>query len=367
MNLSPILKRFVDRAPLPVMMRAVLERELDAVQLDRWFETVAQQQYTRKLLFSSLFELMTQVVLRQSGSIRAAWLQTEGEVGVSLASVYNKLNGLEVGTSAALVDFAAQRSREMIDAMDGGSLELLAGVPVRVLDGRQHRLKVTRQSTAAPLPGKALVVFDPQRETMQAMVPCEDGHAQERRLLGQIGTLVEAGQVWLADRNFCTEGFLNDLSERGAYSLIREHDNLRFTPLQATHSAVRCEAQGCVVSEQWVQLKSRAAGTEGLKLRRIRIQLDTPTRCAWPGRWQTSTHDGPARHQTPARRERASDRRQHACPWAARPATASPRGSSQQLSHPERALTCRRTRPGDVHGCCASAQLNSDICAALVC
>ena len=154
MNLSPILKRFVDKAPLPVMMRAVLERELDAVQLDRWFETVAQQQYTRKLLFSSLFELMTQVVLRQSGSIRAAWLQTEGDVGVSLASVYNKLNGLEVGTSAALVDFAAQRSREMIDAMDGGSLELLAGVPVRVLDGncldgRQHRLQVTRQSTAA--------------------------------------------------------------------------------------------------------------------------------------------------------------------------------------------------------------------------
>ena len=107
---------------------------------------------------------------------------------------------------------------------------------------------------------------------------CEDGHAQERRLLGQIGPLVGAGQVWLADRNFCTEGFFNDLSERGAYSLIREHDNLRFTPLQATHSAVRCDEQGCVVSEQWVQLKSRADGREGLKLRRIRIQLDTPTR-----------------------------------------------------------------------------------------
>ena len=29
------------------------------------------------------------------------------------------------------------------------------------LDGRQHRLEVTRASTAAPLPGKALAVFDP--------------------------------------------------------------------------------------------------------------------------------------------------------------------------------------------------------------
>ena len=87
------------------------------------------------------------------------------------------------------------------------------------LNGRQHRLQVTRQSTAAPLPGKALVVFDPQRETIEAMVPCQDGHAQERRLLGQIGPLVGAGQVWLADRNFCTEGFFNDLAQRGAYSL----------------------------------------------------------------------------------------------------------------------------------------------------
>ena len=39
-NFSPILKRFVDKAPLPVMMRALLQRELDSVQLDRWFETV---------------------------------------------------------------------------------------------------------------------------------------------------------------------------------------------------------------------------------------------------------------------------------------------------------------------------------------
>ena len=40
MNFSPILKRFVDKARLPVMMRALLQRELDSVQLDRWFETV---------------------------------------------------------------------------------------------------------------------------------------------------------------------------------------------------------------------------------------------------------------------------------------------------------------------------------------
>jgi len=283
MNLSPILQRFVDKARLPVMMRALLQRELDAVQLDRWFESVAQQQYTRKLLFSTLFELMTQVVLRQSGSIRAAWLEAEGDVGVSLASVYNKLNGLEPTTSAALVSFAAKRSHELIDAMPGARRDLLAGLPVRVLDGncldgRQHRLQVTRESSAAPLPGKALVVFDPQRETIEAMVPCEDGHAQERALLGQVGPLVDAGQVWVADRNFCTEAFLSELDDRGAYSLIREHGNLRFAQLDAIREPVRIEGADCFVGEQQVQLKARADGREGLVLRRIKVTLDVPTR-----------------------------------------------------------------------------------------
>ena len=48
MKVSPLLQRLVDRARLPVMMRAALQRAFDAATLDRWFETVAQQQYTKK-------------------------------------------------------------------------------------------------------------------------------------------------------------------------------------------------------------------------------------------------------------------------------------------------------------------------------
>ena len=167
--------------------------------------------------------------------------------------------------------------------MPGGAPVLLEGLPVRVLDGncldgRQHRLRVTRESTALPLPGKALVVFDPQRETIEAMVPGEDGHAQERALLEPVGPLVGAGQVWVADRNFCTEAFLSELEDRGAYSLIREHGNLRFTPLAAMREPVRLEGAGCAVSEQWVQLKPRPEGRPGVKLRRIKVALEVPTR-----------------------------------------------------------------------------------------
>jgi len=63
--LNPILDSFAERTPIPVMARSVLERCLNAQQLDAWFETVAEAQYTRNLLFSTVFDLMTEVVFRQ--------------------------------------------------------------------------------------------------------------------------------------------------------------------------------------------------------------------------------------------------------------------------------------------------------------
>ena len=284
MELNPVLERFAQRSPLPVMARAVLERCLNAQELDAWFERVAQAQYTKTLLFSSVYELMTQVVLRQSGSVRAAWLAGEGKTGVSLASLYNKLNGLEVGTSAALVAYSAGRAEEIIAQWpQGRQAGLLEGVPVRMLDGncldgRQHRLRVTRASTAAPLPGKALAVFDPALETITTLVPCEDGHTQERALLHQVLPQVGAGEVWVADRNFCTTGFLEALAERGAYSLVREHGLLRCTPLEAMRPVPLQGAGVRALSEQRVQLKPHRDGRPGLELRRIRIELEQPTR-----------------------------------------------------------------------------------------
>lgn len=73
-------------------------------------------------------------------------------------------------------------------------------------------------------------------------------------------------------------GLKGDLADRGAYSLIREHGNVRFTPLQAKRDPVRPEGAGASVSEQQVQLKERTDGREGLVLRRIRVELDVPTR-----------------------------------------------------------------------------------------
>src|SRR4051794_595034 len=54
-GVSAILQRFMEKSPIPVMARALLERVLDGDQLNACFERVTEKQYTRDLLFSSVF------------------------------------------------------------------------------------------------------------------------------------------------------------------------------------------------------------------------------------------------------------------------------------------------------------------------
>lgn len=57
-----VFERFIQNRPVAVMVRVLLEIFLNADQLDRWFETVRQTQYTKEILFSSIVGLMLSVV-----------------------------------------------------------------------------------------------------------------------------------------------------------------------------------------------------------------------------------------------------------------------------------------------------------------
>ncbi len=278
--LNPILERFAERTPIPVMARSVLERCLNAQQLDAWFETVAEDQYTRQLLFSTVFELMTEVVFRQQPSVNAAYQARSEDIGVSVTSVYNKLNGLEPAVTAGLVGFASEQAGALIEQLGGAKPAPLAGWRMKVLDGnglggREHRLKELRALGGAPLPGKSVAVFDPALEVFTDLFPCEDAYTQERALLSAVVNTVQAGELWLGDRNFCTRKFIEEVVARQAAVLIREHEGLRWTPLGPMRECGRT-ARGRV-AEQPVRL---GAGdeVEGLELRRVRIELDEPTR-----------------------------------------------------------------------------------------
>ncbi len=63
------------------MAGAVAARLLSASRLNDLFERVADVQYTRKLTFGTLFDLMSAVVCGVYPSVHRAWRDAEGIAG----------------------------------------------------------------------------------------------------------------------------------------------------------------------------------------------------------------------------------------------------------------------------------------------
>jgi hypothetical protein len=107
------------------------------------------------------------------------------------------------------------------------------------------------------------------------VVPCEDGHAQERSLLEPILALVRPHDLWVEDRNFCTTGFVFGVARRAAYFVVRQHaGNLPWRFVGERRSCGRIETGK--VFEQTIRVVHEEG--EVLFLRRITVVLDRPTR-----------------------------------------------------------------------------------------
>jgi hypothetical protein len=143
------------------------------------------------------------------------------------------------------------------------------------LAGTQHRLKELRAIGAGALPGHALVVLDPQAMLVTDVFPCEDGHAQERSLLDQVLETIRSGEVWVADRNFCTTGFLFGIARRGGSFVIRQHGATLFIEGMGERRPCGRSETGAVF-EQEMRLGDGDGGT--MVVRRITVVLDRPTR-----------------------------------------------------------------------------------------
>jgi hypothetical protein len=61
------------------MARGMMERVLNPEQLDQGSNTTAKEQYTKDLLFSSVFDLMSQVVCGSRPSVNAAYQASKEE------------------------------------------------------------------------------------------------------------------------------------------------------------------------------------------------------------------------------------------------------------------------------------------------
>lgn len=278
MWLSPIFECFVEKSPITVIVRAMMEVVLADDQLDDLFNATAQTGYTRELLFSTLVKMMTSVVCSTSQSIGSVYKEMAETIGVSKTAVYDKLNRLEPVVSQALVRETASKLKVIIDTVGISSPRLLPNYKVKILDGNalgatEHRLAVLRSTAAGALPGKSIAVLSADLGIVCDVFPCEDGHSQERSLLPQVLETVEAGDLWIGDRNFCTQEFIFGMISKGGSFIIRQHKSL---PWQATNQLVyQGQTEGGEVFSQDILLEY--SGTK-LNCRRIVVKLDKPTR-----------------------------------------------------------------------------------------
>jgi len=139
------------------------------------------------------------------------------------------------------------------------------------LPGSEKRLAVLRGHRGAALPGQSIVVYDPDSGLVTDLIAGEDAHQSERRLALPVLQVAGPGQVWIADRHFCTRTLLLGLEEAGASFIVREHTkHPRLTQ--------RGDWRGCgrtdtgTVHEQTITLEDLAK-----PWRCIELRLDAPT------------------------------------------------------------------------------------------
>jgi IS4 transposase len=278
MVLDAVLCRFIEKSPLTVMAQVLMQKALEPAWIDRLFEEHRKRQYTRELLFSSTVDLMSLVAVGLQPSVHAA-AKANKDLPITLTALYNKLNRTETTVMEELIRGSSLRLAEVLDEVGSVKPAIVAGFRLRVLDGNhlpasQKRLGPLRGFRGAALPGQALVVYDPDKGLVVNAVFGEDGHAQERSLMEPILQSAKTGDLWLADRNFCTTAILSGLHRNKAAFVIREHAASPNPEVLGKLKKIGRVETG-LVYEQPVQIE--LADGQIIRLRRVELHLDTPS------------------------------------------------------------------------------------------
>ena len=273
-----ILDRFKKKSPVCLLARMSLTRLLSDEAMNRVFKENAVTQYDRKVTFAAITQMMADVTLKLSPSVNAAYKKHKERLGVSQPAVLNKFLRVEPQVMQALVRYSYREAQKIGNCLRSGDASDITGYRTKILDGNhlsgsEHRIMELRVENAAALPGKSLVVLDPRLRLIEDYFPIEDGHAQERTELDSVIETIEKNDLWIADRNFCTLKFMTSIVISKAFFVIRHHGRVGGT--LGKRRFIGTSETGKVY-ERSMTLSSYD-GTQ-LKLRRIEVELFTPTR-----------------------------------------------------------------------------------------
>lgn len=277
---SEILERVAKNAPLTVMAKAILENVFNPDQLNPVLQKVAGQQRQRKILFSFLVNIMLLVACKIRPAVHAAY-KALGPQAFTVDAVYDKLQGIEIPLSEMLLEHTAEKIRLLLAEIKAPFPEPIPGFRTIIVDGNKiaptdRRLKPLREQDAAPMPGFAIVLFEPACHLITHATLCRDAYTQERALIPQVVERAIANDLWVADRNFCCWNFIHGVISRNAFVLVRQHaSSIRWIATSELKHAGRT-----ATGEVWEQsgYVENVETLERIELRRIEVRLDKPTR-----------------------------------------------------------------------------------------
>ncbi|MGB6042574.1 MAG: transposase [Pirellulales bacterium] len=277
MSNQEMMRKFIDKAPFAVMTRlatgAVIAEELDQV-----FQDHRQQQYERNVKFSAVAMAVADVALNFSENFNQAYKVHRQQLGVAITSFYDKIKATDTSVSEAVVAKAAERASQLQDALGLVPWEILPGYRVFGVDGNvlaktDKRLGVLREAAGAPLPGKVVARFDLQRQLFDRAYLLEDAHDQESATCDRLVEDLLPNEVLVADRHYCIVRFLTRIALARGFFIIRQHGRLKGVLLGKRKRLGRTSSG--MVYEQAMKL---SADEDALVVRRITVELDTPTR-----------------------------------------------------------------------------------------
>jgi hypothetical protein len=115
------------------------------------------------------------------------------------------------------------------------------------------------------------VVYDPDSGLVTDLIAGEDAHQSERTLAIPLLQGARPGQLWIADRHFCTRTLLTGWDTAGACFIVREHT-------KHPRLASRGDWRGCGRTDTGT-LREQEIALEGFarSWRCIELMLDAPT------------------------------------------------------------------------------------------
>lgn len=277
-----VLQRFAEHTPLTVMARITLDRLLDPAWVDQVFADHRERQYQRELTFSAVVDLTSMVVLGLRPSLHAAF--RKAKLDVSVQALYGKLNRTEPALMRALVRGSFERLAPLMASLRAERPPLLPGWTVRLVDGNElpaceKRLGPLRDFRGSAMPGQALVVYDPDLGLVCDLLPCEDAHTNERKILPTGMDAVEKGVLYMGDRGLLSREQAHAYAKCEAFFCFREQSTSP-NPIERGRRKKIGRVDNGVVYAQWVDIPAeptkKKEKKKPLRARRIELVLDEP-------------------------------------------------------------------------------------------